>query len=152
MKAEKNQTRNDLPLPDGGVGRHGNPSTHIESHLSLVEWLHGLEDSDNLLVLEAKTSRNISWCKGVLFRWKEAGYPAPESWPEIQQSACLHPSYSLNHNDWPNRQKILFNRLQSGLITLFKMMRNIITVKKISKIAASTRSKISPNLISLFFI
>jgi hypothetical protein len=101
-EAERSQIRNDLPPLAGGMGKRGNPSTHIESRLPLAEWLHGLESSEHLLALEAKTSRNISWCKGVLSRWKEAGYPDPESWPEIQQSACLHPSYSLNHNNWPD--------------------------------------------------
>jgi hypothetical protein len=101
-EAACNQTRSDLRLLDDDAGKHETPSTHIESRLGLAERLHGLESSERLIALEAKTSRNISWCKGVLSRWKEADYPDPKSWPEIQQSQCFHPSYSLNHGDWPD--------------------------------------------------
>jgi hypothetical protein len=99
---EYNQTRNDSRLPGDVEGRLESFSTYIESRLDFAKWLHGLESSDSLLALEAKTSRNISWCKGVLARWKSSGYPNPESWPEIQSSPWLHPSYSLNNKDWPS--------------------------------------------------
>jgi hypothetical protein len=38
----------------------------------------------------------------VLLRWKEAGYPDPESWPETRDRPYLRPSYRLNHASWPN--------------------------------------------------
>jgi len=103
----QSQIRSGLQSPDGVVGKHEIRSTHIVSRLPLAVWLHSLESSECLLALEAKTSRNISWCKGVLSRWKEAGYPDPKFWPEIQQSQCLHPSYSLNHGDWPDMARKL---------------------------------------------
>ncbi|MGC9944500.1 MAG: hypothetical protein ABSE48_21965 [Verrucomicrobiota bacterium] len=102
IELAKNQTRNDSPLLKGVADRRENFSTDIESRLPLARWLHGLEVSERLIQHEAKTSRNIAWAKGVLARWRAAGYPNPELWPEIQRSEWLHPSYSLNHNEWPN--------------------------------------------------
>jgi hypothetical protein len=88
------------------MGTHGDKSeisvVCIGGHPPFARWLHSLEASDNLLHWEANTSQNVTWCKGVLARWKEAGYPDPESWPETRDHPCLHPSYRLNHAQWPD--------------------------------------------------
>lgn len=101
MTQKQYERANSQPLADD-VRKPENPSTYIESQIPIATWLHALESSEFLLALEAKTSQRMIWCKGVLSRWKEAGYPDPKSWPEIQSSQCLNPSYSLNHASWPN--------------------------------------------------
>lgn len=105
----KNETHNDLLRSERGEDKSESHSGQIESRLELAKWLHALEASEHLLQLEAKTSRKIAWCKGVLSRWRAAGYPNPEQWPEIQQHPCLHPSYSLNHGDWPEIENECFS-------------------------------------------
>jgi hypothetical protein len=74
-----------LEKGDGSTRKAGNSSTEKRSLLGFAEWLHGLECDAHLLLCEAKTSRNVAWCKGVLARWKEAGYPDPSQWPETRQ-------------------------------------------------------------------
>jgi hypothetical protein len=96
------QTRSDSQFPDNDAGKLSSSESRIESRLSFATWLHSLEASEHLLALESKTSRNCAWCKGVLARWRAAGYPDPEQWLETQSSDCLRPSYSLNHAKWPN--------------------------------------------------
>jgi hypothetical protein len=99
---ESNQTRSGSQFQTGDADRFLNSESHKESCLSFSTWLHSLEASEHLLALEAKTSHNAAWCKGVLGRWRAAGYPDPEQWPETQSLECLRPSYSLNHSGWPN--------------------------------------------------
>jgi hypothetical protein len=42
----------------------------------------------------------------VLSRWREAGYPDPEQWPETRDSPWLRPSYLANHSSWPDLEKL----------------------------------------------
>ena len=103
IKPPQTQIRNGLQARVPNVRDKGeNPTEQKESLLDFATWLRSLESSEHLLNLEAKTSRNVAWCKGVLARWRAAGYPDPELWPETQQCPWLRPSYRLNHAAWPS--------------------------------------------------
>ena len=82
--------------------RDGNVKPYIHSLLSYAKWLHILESDEILLGCEVETRQNLDWCKALLARWREAGYPNPEQWPETVSAYWLHPSYSLNHSKWPD--------------------------------------------------
>lgn len=96
------QIRSDSQTLADDVGKLSGFELCKVSRLSFSTWLHSLEAGERLLLFEAKTPQNVSWCKGVLRRWREAGYPDPEQWPETRSAECLRPSYSLNHAEWPN--------------------------------------------------
>jgi len=65
-----------------------------------LEWLHVSEYGQPLLEWGARTPRNAVWARGVLGRWRDAGYPDPERRTEIRHAPLLRLEYLASCSSW----------------------------------------------------
>lgn len=66
---------------------------------TFADWLLWLEHDEHLLRKECGNPHNFGWAKSLLERWRSAGRPCPEEWPETRNLDWLRPRRSC----WPDR-------------------------------------------------
>jgi hypothetical protein len=83
--------------------RVGDSIVEIAYRPTFADWLLWLESDEHLLMKEAGNPQNAAWAKNLLARWREAGRPCPEEWPETRNHALdwLRPLRST----WPDCSK-----------------------------------------------
>jgi hypothetical protein len=77
--------------------RVGDSIVEIAYRPTFGDWLLWLESDERLLMKEAGSPRNTAWVKSLLLRWRDAGRPCPEEWPETRNLDWLRPARSA----WP---------------------------------------------------